>query len=74
MLPIREALLWLTVMVLLSILLWRRHGKQIKSLFEKKKARRSWSLKPKSPDECPACVEEVTLRTVNPIPSELPPP
>jgi len=74
MLAIREALLWLTVIVLLSILLWRRHGKQIKSLFQKKKARRSWSLKPKSPDECPACVEEVTLRTVNPIPSELPPP
>ena len=71
---IREVLLWLTIIVLLSILLWRRYGRQIKPLFEKKKAKRPWSLKPKSPDECPACVEEITLRTVNPIPSELPPP
>jgi hypothetical protein len=74
MLPIREAVLWLTIIVLLSILLWRRHGKQIKSLLEKKKAKRPWSLKPKSPEDCPSCVGEATLRTVNPIPADLPPP
>jgi hypothetical protein len=34
-------------------------GKQIKTLFEKEKPKRPWSLKPESPEECPACVEEV---------------
>ena len=69
-----EALLWLTLIILLSILLWKRYGKTITSPVEKKKAKRSWSLKPKTPDDCPACVEEVTLRTVNPVPVEVPPP
>ena len=71
---LREALPWLLLIILVSQLCWKRYKKQINAFFEKQKSKRSWSLKPKSPDDCPACAAGVGLRRVNPHPAELPPP
>jgi len=71
---LREAFPWLLLMILVSRLIWKRYKKPIKAFVEEQKAKRSWSLNPKSPNDCPACVEEVTLRKVNVEPRELPPP
>ena len=71
---LREALPWGLLIYLVSRLLWKRYQKQIKAFFEEQKTKRSWSLNPKTPKDCPACVEEVGLRRINPLPAELPPP
>ena len=72
MYPLREILLWMTFIILLSILIWMHNRQPFKALFEKRKAKRSWSLNPKSPADCPACVAGVGRRTVNPLPDERP--
>ena len=71
---LREALPWGLLIYLVSRLLWKRYQKQIKAFCEEQKTKRPWSLNPKTPEDCPACVEEVGLRTINPLPAELPPP
>jgi transposase-like protein len=70
----REITLLLTVLVLLSVLLWQRYGKQVQALLEKQKGKRRWTLQPKSPADCPACVAGVGLRTVNAMPTARPVP
>ena len=71
---LREALPWVLLILLVGRLFWKRYKKRIKALFEKQKTKRPWSLNPKTPDDCPACVEGETLRKVNAEPRALPPP
>jgi transposase-like protein/IS1 family transposase len=71
---LREALPWLLVIILVSQLIGKRYKKQLKAFVEEQKAKRPWSLNPKTPKDCPACVEKVGLRRVNPGPAELPAP
>jgi len=70
----QEICLWLSIIILLSILFWKHGRKQDKPQPEKKKNKRPWSLKPKTPNDCLACVEEVSLQSINIIPVEIPPP
>ena len=71
---LREALPWLLLLILVSRHIWKRYKKQFKAFVEEQKAKRSWSLNPKSPADCPACGEGVKLRRINPPPAELVPP
>ena len=72
---VREAFPWLIILPLLSILLWRRLVvKQASSPKAEKKNKRPWSLRPKTPKDCPGCAAQVQLRQVNPTPAEPPPP
>jgi len=71
---LREAISWLLLLILVSRHIWKRYKNQFKAFVEEQKAKRSWSLKPKSPADCQACGERVKLRRINPLPAELPPP
>ena len=72
---VREAFPWLIILLLLSVLLWRQLVvKQASSPKAEKKNKRPWSLRPKTPKDCPGCAAQVHLRQVNPPPTEAPPP
>lgn len=63
---------WLIFLRLLSVLLWRqRVVKQASLPRAEKQNKRPWSLRPKTPKDCPGCTAQVQLRQVNLIPAEL---
>ena len=63
-----EVCLWLVIIGLLAALFWQRYGRRIKRYLTERrpKTKRPFSLRPKSPKECPCCVASVTLQAVNP--------
>ncbi len=68
-----EVCLWLAIIVLLVTIFWQRYGHQIKRYLKerKPKTKRPFSLRPKTPLDCPSCVAGVTLQEVNPKPKSV---
>ncbi len=72
-----EVCLWLLIIGLLGVIFWQRFGRRIKRYLEErkpKKTKRPFNLRPKSPEDCPDCVDGVTLQQVNPQPTLIVPP
>lgn len=70
----QTSLQWLIIITLLSVLLWTHYQKPLEEIQEEIKEKRKQNLHPKTPEYCPACVEDTRLPVINLKPSEPPPP
>ncbi len=69
----REGLVWLALGVAVLLAGWQRYGQRIRRWWKdhRRKVRRPWRLRAKSPQDCPGCRQGVTLRAVNRTPVQV---